>query len=445
MTEQPNHNTLEQIDIINTNFDTLKDELDQEAAVTFILPSDIDQKTINNNVRRSNWCFTIHNYIREAETVDDCKDRIKQFFNSLIASNKIQYYSVGFELGKEQRTPHLQGYVYTSTNHKKSFASVKKLLEPISLTPYLSYMYKRSTWMKCVNYTQKEHNFISNGTPPADHKDTHTVEITLSSIIEEVYTKGTSIKDLAARDPITRSITIKSRNTIERALHLYKERQSYYPPFVAWFSGETGTGKTSMANMLEEYLNEPVFEVTCDNGFFEGYNSEPYIYFDDYRSSPSDLTFQKLLSLTCEKNNMRVNVKGGSVPWRPRIIIFTSPNGIQDAIPIESQHSEQYNKKIKENFKQFKRRVHLSLRFNFSVNEGMYPGRNRIEHKIRTVGIPLFLQYYKYHCTKNNIPIIDCLTSVEPLQYDIDTYKDDEIRESDDINRIDHFVETHTY
>ena len=31
------------------------------------------------------------------------------------------------------------------------------------------------------------------------------------------------------------------------------------------------------------------------------------------------------------------------------------------------------------------------------------------------------------------------------FNYIIDTYKDDEIRESDDINRIDHFVETHTY
>jgi hypothetical protein len=135
---------------------------------------------------------------------------------------------------------------------------------------------------------------------------------------------------------------------------------------------------------------------------------------------------------------MRVNIKGSSVPWRPRIIIFTSPNGIVDAKPMISQTSLAYNKKIDENFKQFKRRVHVSLKFNFDTENDKYPGEQRIQKQIKEQGIPLFLRYYKYHCIKHNIPLSDKFLDIEPLQYEIDKLKDETPRDSDGINHFDH-------
>jgi hypothetical protein len=414
------------------------EEIRNSSDLIYIIPDEIDQKELEKNkTRKSHWCFTIHKYYDpKKETYDNAKNRIKMFFNNLIVKNKIQYYSIGFETGKRGETKHLQGYLFTGHGYSKTFSIAKKMLLDISETPYLSYMYKKSTWLKCVAYTKKEHDFISGGKEPQDHSNKFA-EIKLNSLIEEVY-HGTKIQQLIERDPMTRCLTIKCQKTLERAYHAYQEKQPYYPPFVCWFLGNTGTGKTTMANLLEEYLNHPVFEVTCDNGFFEGYNSDPYIYFDDFRFNHNDISFQKLLSLTCEKKNMRVNIKGSSVPWRPRIIIFTSPNGINDAKPIISDNNLTYHKKIEENFKQLKRRVHLSLKFNFETEDKYYPDYERILNRIRNQGIPEFLSYYKYHCIKHNIPICDSMKDLEPIKYDIDKYKDNIPRETDGVYRYLH-------
>lgn len=427
-------------DVLKTiSFEKKEEDIDQlkkDSELVYINPDEIDQKFLEKNKsRKSHWCFTIHKYYDETkETYDNAKNRIKLHFNDLIIRNKIQYYSIGFETGKTN-TKHLQGYLFTGSGYSKTFSNIKNLLKNISTTPYLSYMYKKSSWLKCVDYTKKEHDFISNGKEPQDQN--RIIEIKLDSLIEEVY-QGTKIQELIQRDSITRCLAIKCQKTLERAYYAYQENQPYYPPFVCWFSGNTGTGKTTMANILEEYLNHPIFEVTCDNGFFEGYNSDPYIYFDDFRFNHNDISFQKLLSLTCEKKNMRVNIKGSSVPWRPRIIIFTSPNGIKDAKPMISDNNSRYHKQIEENFKQLKRRVHLSLKFNFETEDKYYPDYERILKGIKNKGIPEFLSYYKYHCIKHNIPICESMNDLEPLQYDIDKYKDNISRETDGAYRYFH-------
>ena len=420
--------------IINETDDNIKKI--KEEPVIYIQPDEIDQvKLKEDRKRRTHWCFTIHNYYNPTgETLEQAKARIKGFFDSLVNSGKIQYYSVGFERGKTN-APHLQGYVFTGCSANKTFSAMKKILKDISPTPYLAYMYKKSSWVKCVEYTKKEHVFIQGGKEPQDQ--THNVEIKLDTLIEEVY-HGTKIQDLIERDPISRSLSLKCYKTLERAYHAYQESQPYYPPFVIWFFGETGRGKTRMVSLLEEYLSESVFEITCDNGFFEGYNSDNYVYFDDFRFNHDDMSFHKLLSLTCEKKNMRVNIKGSSVPWRPRIIIFTSPNGLEDAKPNKTDNNLRYHKKIEENFKQLKRRVHASLKFHFETEDNMYPGINRIDNKIKEEGIPLFLRYYKYHCIKHNIPMNEKFEDIEPLQYEVDKLKDETPRESDGVFLVDH-------
>lgn len=403
----------------------------------FISPDAVDQREIKKDkTRKANWCFTIHRYKHGDEQEEQSRVRIRDYMNSMVIEKTIQYYSIGFELGKSGEKPHLQGFLYTGKNHKKTFTSIMNLLLPLKGEhPYLSYMYQKSSWEKCVSYTMKEGSFICNGTPPQDSRRGNIVSF--ESILEEVA-EGTSLETMNLRSTQHRIIISKHARVLQEAYRRYLEAQPYYPPFICWFKGTTSTGKTAMANQLSKYLDSPVFEVTCDKGFFEGYKSQPYIYFDDFRFSFEDMSFHKLLSLTCEKPDMRVNIKGSHIPWRPRIIIFTSPNGVIDAKPIASNNSSSYNHRIDEQFIQFKRRVHVELEFIFHTDDKMIPGYDRVTQTIKEKGIPLFLQYYRYHCDKHNIPIIPKLENVTPLVYTADKYKDNIPRETDDIVRTDH-------
>lgn len=432
-TTENNTENNEESTLNNTN--NLNNSIKEE----FISPDSLDQAEIKKDKnRRANWCFTIHRYKQQNEEEEQARLRVRDYMNNLITEKNIQYYSIGFELGKSGEKPHLQGYLYTGNNYKKTFTSIMKLLLPLKGEhPNLSYMYQKSSWEKCVNYTMKEGTFISNGLPPVDTKINENKKITFNSILQEVA-EGTSLETINLRSIQHRIIISKHTRILQEAYRRYLESQPYYPPFVCWFKGHTSTGKTVMANLLSEYLDSPVFEITCDKGFFEGYQSQPYIYFDDFRFSFEDLSFNKLLSLTCEKPSMRVNIKGSSMPWRPRIIIFTSPNGVIDAKPPPSMTSGNYNNRINENFIQFKRRVHVELEFIFYTDDDNIPGYDRVTKTIKEKGIPLFLQYYRYHCDKHKIPIIPQLENIVPLMYTSDLYKDNVPRETDDIVRTDH-------
>jgi len=64
--------------------------------------------------RSRNWCFTLNNYTEDEE----------QSFVDLEGHKQIRYFIVGKEVGEEEHTPHLQGFIIF--HNQKTFNQVVK-------------------------------------------------------------------------------------------------------------------------------------------------------------------------------------------------------------------------------------------------------------------------------------------------------------------------------
>lgn len=79
--------------------------------------------------------------------------------------------------------------------------------------------------------------------------------------------------------------------------------------------GEAGCGKTRFA------MEQGATPIQFVNGFFLGYENQESVIFDDFSSL--DIPMLLMLQL-CDRYPMKVNVKGGSVEWNPRVIYITT-------------------------------------------------------------------------------------------------------------------------
>lgn len=100
-------------------------------------------------------------------------------------------------------------------------------------------------------------------------------------------------------------------------------------PRVAWFYGNTGTGKTHLAMDGLDPNNIFIVSAPAKGGtlWFDGYCGQSRVVFDDFR--PWWCRFDYLLRLL-DKWPVRVQVKGGFVNFIPEEIIITTPKSIRD-------------------------------------------------------------------------------------------------------------------
>jgi len=89
-----------------------------------------------------------------------------------------------------------------------------------------------------------------------------------------------------------------------------------WKPWVCWLSGEAGTGKSRCASNL----GESVFNKSSGNKWFDGYEGQTVAVLDDFRKHwfPYDFLLKLLDHGECQ-----VEVKGGMVQWRPKMVIIT--------------------------------------------------------------------------------------------------------------------------
>lgn len=84
---------------------------------------------------------------------------------------------------------------------------------------------------------------------------------------------------------------------------------------VLW--GRTGTGKTRFC--VDQTMNSPYWS-PGDYQWYDGYNGQKIVIFDDYRG---EYPIQQLLKLL-DRYPMNVPIKGGFVKWSPTKIYITS-------------------------------------------------------------------------------------------------------------------------
>lgn len=153
--------------------------------------------------------------------------------------------------------------------------------------------------------------------------------------------------------------------------HLRKKKrleQGYAPPETYLRVGAPGTGKSRY--VYDRYPIGDIYVWEPDmGGFFDGYNGQPVILFEDVQKGqiPPLAKFKRLL----DGYPVTLNIKGGSTVWTPKTIYITSnemPACWYD-YPNDS-HYEAVMSRIKKAVRVFKDReevVHESNRFDHAV------------------------------------------------------------------------------
>ena len=159
-----------------------------------------------------NFVFTCNNY-----SEDD--------INSVKTLLNLKYLILGYE---NVSTPHLQGYCELSKSSR--FSSLKKTL------PRFHIEKRQGTAQQASDYCKKEGKFEEIGEISKQGKRND-----IQRVIEAVQ-DGSGIRSIML-DTATNFQTVR---IAEKAL-TYFEKERDWKPFVCWFHGPTGTGKSLCA------------------------------------------------------------------------------------------------------------------------------------------------------------------------------------------------------
>lgn len=262
--------------------------------------------------RFRNFVFTINNHTESVITRLNDQDALK---------SRIDYMCVATEVG-ERGTPHLQGYFETSG--PMSFAAVKKFLV---LTKEIHLESRRGTQQQAIEYCKKDEPQY------ATYNHVKTVyEWGLPKSSSRRPVQGTN-KILGFKDVLLTEGLQAVSNDPDCSFHLLKHAQAYLsineaprdsslPLKVLWFWGPTGTGKTRRAYHECTQADVIPYVKTSGGRWFDGYDGESHVIFDDMRDNWFEFSF--LLKLL-DRYPCRVEVKGSSRQWKPTVVYVTAP------------------------------------------------------------------------------------------------------------------------
>lgn len=127
-------------------------------------------------------------------------------------------------------------------------------------------------------------------------------------------------------------------------LRMFHRPERPAPPQIWTFWGKTGTGKT---RRVWEFANVDELWVHPGDRWFDGYDSQRAVLFDDFDGSWFKLSY--LLKLL-DRYMMQVPVKGGYVWWNPKTIYLTSNINPKDWYP---QANEEHKAALKRRLTEF--------------------------------------------------------------------------------------------
>lgn len=261
------------------------------------------EKSIPRNATNNWWNFTINNYSEEEY------ESVRALFHD--KKLRIDYIVVGKERG-DSNTPHLQGFVAFGV--RKKFDTLKKLLgdrahvEPVRVTPD-----------KAAAYCKKDGDFFEKGKLPEETKkqgsrsDIHAIKDRLDA--------GASTWDLAQE-------SYEGFSTISRAHKFFLGYETSidvprnFQSQVYVFYGSSGTFKSTAAHRFRELYTVVRPRHAGEGVWFDGYepNRHLAVLFDDFYGW---MPYNNLLELL-DRYGARVQVKGGTLQWKPQSICITS-------------------------------------------------------------------------------------------------------------------------
>lgn len=275
-----------------------------------------------------NVCWTLNNWTDDEE------------FALLFPELPITYICWGEEVG-EQGTRHLQGYMELS--HKMRLSSIKRL-------PGFARMHlemRMGTQDEAINYTKKDGIWIEIGTKKRAHKRGQRLDLDDAR---------TAARDMGMREVAAWGNAQEIR-VAEKYL-TYCEPKRDWKPTVIWLHGETGCGKSRMANALfpEAYTKGE------GSKWWDGYDAHEDVILDDFRGDWMPL--HDLLTLL-DRYERRVEFKGGMRQFRAKNIVITSCKSPEEV----------YGGAQEENINQLLRRIDITERLERPGTGTLGPGR----------------------------------------------------------------------
>lgn len=247
----------------------------------------------------SNWCFTINNPLPSDE-------------ESLRSSipNLCIYVVFGREVG-ESGTPHLQGYLELASRKRRS-----TLIAGLCLSSG-HFEVRKGTQAQAVAYCKKDGNYVELGIPTASVVKSGQPKNKLLSFLPLLKSEG--LVGLS-RDPNCTLHLLKFAEKYQEYNDSPRCRSS--PLKVIWLYGSTGVGKSRCVFDYCERNSVDLFVRSGSSKWFNGYEGQRFVLFDDFRDSQFEFSF--LLTLL-DVYPVRVEVKGSVRQWKPDVVFITCP------------------------------------------------------------------------------------------------------------------------
>lgn len=290
------------------------------------------------------WHFTINNPVA---TDDQCLVRLKED----IENGKVaRYCIVGFEEAPTTGTPHYQGYVQFMD--KKSRTAVCAVLGGRA-----SCLVARGTAEDNQKYCSKDGLYEEVGMPQWSGERTDLKEV------KELVKKGMGIGEI-----MDRTHTMQASLYAERYAK-YHAPQRTWKTWSAWIWGPSGCGKTNhkaksmYLSVKEKNAGVRYFiKKTSTGRWWDGYDGQEFVVIDDIRKGGYDsgYSFMDVLGY-CGEEEMRVQIKGGMVPFVAKWVVFTS---VEPPWKVMKDPAE--------DIQQLKRRLEKVIQMEARVEEPVY-------------------------------------------------------------------------
>jgi len=293
-------------------------------------------------IRSKFWFFTFNNYAN-----------YPGYDTALRGLKNLSYLVYGHEMAPVTGTPHLQGYLEFSIRTKLSTLNGFK---KIGLHCHWEVPKHYDTWKECRAYCIKD-----GGDVFEFGEGCYDKVLSKQKQAHGVGGKRTDIDDI--RDAITAGIihnteSLESFSGLTYQGMLYADRvlRNARPvrecsPDIYYIHGKTGIGKSRYGRELIGGLERGRdwrFWESYDNRlkWFDGYDKHEIALFDDFRGS--DCHFPTLLRIT-DRYVCRVEVKGASAWWCPRVIIFTSSQSLSAAFGHlgSNERADQFERRVR--------------------------------------------------------------------------------------------------
>lgn len=284
--------------------------------------------------RGKRWCFTINNYTEE--DTSRC-ERID-----------CEYIVFGKEVGEEEHTPHLQGFVVFK--NRKTFNVVKRI---IGENAHIEIA--RGSVKEASDYCKKDGLFFEKGELPPEQNERggqatkRKWEETLKAAKEGRF------------DDIAPDLYIRYRSSLKA---IYQEEVNKNTKEITdfdlkghfyWIYGPTGTGKSHLARTMAASVDPDTPPYLKGlNKWWSGYKMQKAVIIEE--ANPESCKFlAPLFKQWCDKWPFTAETKGGSFEHgiRPQYIFITSNYSIDECFP-DPNDSEPMKRRCHEFFKEDK-------------------------------------------------------------------------------------------